>query len=67
VVEAYKLVVHFKVGCHYMYVQAKKDPNQEWLPTQNRLTKEEIGHIMEDWDVDWKILPIETKSEKLET
>ena len=31
-VEAYKLVVLFKDGCHHMYVKDKKDPTQEWLP-----------------------------------
>jgi hypothetical protein len=28
VVEAYKAVVRFKVGCHHMYIQEKKDPDQ---------------------------------------
>jgi hypothetical protein len=44
-----------------MYVQAKKDPNQEWFPTWYRLTEEEMGHIMEDWDDDWKIPSTETE------
>jgi len=33
VFEAYKAMECFKVGHHHMYVQAKKDPNQQWLPT----------------------------------
>lgn len=59
VVEAYKAVVHFKAGCHHMYVQAKKDPDQQWLPTQYKLKEEEMGHIMVDWDDKWKIPPAE--------
>jgi hypothetical protein len=47
-----------------MYVQVKKDPNQEWFPTWYMLTKEDMGYIMEDWVVYWKIPPIETESEK---
>jgi hypothetical protein len=55
VVKAYNAVVHFKEGIHHIYVQAKKDPNQQWLPTRYRLTEEEMGHIMEDLDDHWKI------------
>jgi hypothetical protein len=60
VVEAYKEVAHFKAGHHHMYVQAKKDPDQQWLPTQYRLMEEEMGHIMVDWEDEWKIPPAET-------
>jgi hypothetical protein len=42
-----------------MYVQAKKDLDQQWLPTQYRLTEDEMGHIMVDWDDEWKIPPAE--------
>jgi hypothetical protein len=44
-----------------MYVQVKKDPDQQWLPTQYRLTEEEMGNIMDDWDDEWKIPPTETE------
>jgi hypothetical protein len=44
-----------------MYVQEKKDPNQEWFPTQYKLTEEEMGHIMEYWDDDWKIPMTDTE------
>jgi hypothetical protein len=54
-VEAYKAVVHFKEGHHHMYVQAKKDPDRQWLRTQYKLTEEDMGHIMVDWDDEWKI------------
>jgi hypothetical protein len=33
-----------------MYVQAKKDLDQQWFPTQYRLNEYEMGHIMVDWD-----------------
>jgi hypothetical protein len=60
VVEAYNPVACFKAGHHHICVQAKKDPNQECMPTQYRLTKEEMGHIMEYWTDDWKIPSTET-------
>jgi hypothetical protein len=44
-----------------MYVQEKKDPDQQWLPTQYRLMEEEMGNIMLDWDDEWKIPPTETE------
>ena len=52
-----------------MHVQEKKEPNQLWFPTQYRLTKEEMGHIMVDWDEEWKnrlaeVEPSEKKNPK---
>jgi hypothetical protein len=61
VVEAYKEVVCFKEGHHHMYIQVKRDPTQEWLTMRYRVTEEEMGHIMEDWDAEWKIPMIETE------
>jgi hypothetical protein len=36
--ETYKDIVHFKEGMHHMYVQEKKDPVQQWFPTNYKLT-----------------------------
>jgi hypothetical protein len=49
VIESYKVVVCFKEGRHHMYVQEKKDPDQQWKPTQYRVIEDEMGHIMVDW------------------
>jgi hypothetical protein len=38
-----------------MYIQAKRNPNQEWLTMRYRVTEKEMGHIIEDWDPEWKI------------
>jgi hypothetical protein len=51
--------LHFKAGCHHIYVQAKKNPKHQWLPTQYKLMEEEMGHIMVNWDEEWKIPPVE--------
>jgi hypothetical protein len=59
VVEAYKGVALFKAGHHHMYIQVKRNPTQEWFPMRYRVTEEEMGHIMEYWDVEWKIPMIE--------
>jgi hypothetical protein len=57
VADAYKVAAHFKAECHHMYIHAKKGPNQQWLPTQYRLTEEDMGHIMVNWDDEWNIPP----------
>jgi hypothetical protein len=64
VVETYKVVTFFKEGRHHMYVQEKNDPDQQWLPTQYRLTKDNMSHIMIDLDDEWNISPIETRPSK---
>jgi hypothetical protein len=56
--------VWFKADHHHLYIQEKKDPREEWLAMKYRITEEDMGLIMEDWDVDWKIPSIDT--EKLE-
>jgi hypothetical protein len=44
-VEAYKGIAHFKAGRHHMYIQAKRDPDQQWLSRRYRLTKDEVGRL----------------------
>jgi hypothetical protein len=39
VVEAYKEIAHFKARRHHIYIQAKRDPNQQWMMTRYRLEK----------------------------
>jgi hypothetical protein len=48
-----------KAWHHHMYMQGNKDSDQQWLPTQYRLTKKEMEHIMADWEDELKIPPIE--------
>jgi hypothetical protein len=33
-----------------MYVQERRDPNQEWLPTTYKLTEENVSMIVAYWD-----------------
>jgi hypothetical protein len=37
-----------------MYVQAKKDPTHEWLPTNYRLKTKDVCLIVNDWEEEWK-------------
>jgi hypothetical protein len=42
-----------------MYVQVKKDRDQQWFPTKYKLTEDVMGQIMVDWDDKWNITPAE--------
>jgi hypothetical protein len=57
VVEAYKVMTFFKVGDHHLYIEAKKDLYNQWLPTQYGLKEEEMRNIMDDCDDEWNIPP----------
>jgi hypothetical protein len=41
---------------HHMYVQVKKDPTHQWLPTKYRLITKDVCLIVNDWEDGWKIL-----------
>jgi len=43
-----------------MYIQAKKDPNQQWLSTHYRVIEQDISQIVNDWDEEWRTLVTET-------
>jgi hypothetical protein len=34
---------------HHMYVQAAKDPTQQWTQMSYRVTTEEVGPKLTDW------------------
>lgn len=42
-----------------MYVQERRDPNQEWLPTTYKLTEENVSMIVAYWDKEWKVPVLE--------
>jgi hypothetical protein len=54
-IETYRDIVRFKEGMHHMYVQAKKDPARQWLPTHYRLTTDDLCLIANNWEVEWKL------------
>jgi len=54
-VETYQDIGSFKEGMHHMYIQAKRDPAHQWLPTSYRLTTDDVFLINDDWEDEWKI------------
>jgi hypothetical protein len=66
-VEAYKEIVPFKEGRHHMYIQAKRDPNEQWLMKRDSLTRDEVGQIMEYLEDDWKTPVPETENKETQS
>jgi hypothetical protein len=54
-VEVYTLIAWFREDRHHIYIQAKKDPREEWVQKKYKITKEDIHLIMQDWDPYWKV------------
>jgi hypothetical protein len=44
-----------------MYIQAKRDPACQWLPTSYKLTMDDVCLIANDWEDDWKVPGEQTK------
>jgi len=55
VVEKYKSIGRFKVGMHYIYIQPKRDPANQWLTITLKLTEEDVKKIIDDWEEGWKV------------
>jgi hypothetical protein len=62
-VEAYTLIARFQAYRHHIYIQAHKDPREEWVQSKYKITEEDIQLIMQDWEPDWKVPANETKTE----
>jgi hypothetical protein len=45
-----------------MYIQAKRDPTHQWLPTSYKLTVDDVCLISNDWEEEWKVPGEQTKS-----
>jgi hypothetical protein len=43
-----------------MYIQAKRDPDQQWFSTNYRLTEQDVSLIINDREEEWKTPVLET-------
>ena len=50
IVESFKGIVCFKIGMHHTYIQAKRDPDMQWLCTLFIYSEDEITEIVQEWD-----------------
>jgi len=39
-----------------MYIQEKRSPARQWLPTSYKLTMSDVCLIANDWEEYWKVL-----------
>jgi hypothetical protein len=63
VVQEYKTITNFKASWHKMWIQAKRDPNKEWLSMRYCITIEEVQWEMKDLPKEWNI-PVEQPKDK---
>ena len=50
----YQDVLGCRANMNHLYVEANNDPVQQELPTDYRLTVDEVHAIINDWEDDWK-------------
>jgi hypothetical protein len=55
VVAQYQGIANFKVTRHTMWIQAQKDPNNQWLQLRYCIKEEDIEMAIKDWNDDWRI------------
>ena len=51
--DKYQWILRFAIGPHSIHIQARQDPNRQWLPFPYKFTTEEMDAIMQDWPGDW--------------
>jgi hypothetical protein len=54
-VAQYQGIANFKVTRHAMWIQAWKDPDNQWLQLCYCIKEEDIEMAIKDWNDDWRI------------
>ena len=49
----YQRIIRFAVNPHSIYIQARRDPDKQWLTMAYKITDAELEVIIQDWLVDW--------------
>ena len=45
-------ILQFAIRPHSIYIQARRDPDQQWLPLPYKVTTEELDAIVQEWSVE---------------
>ena len=51
----YQRILWFAIGSHSIHIQARRDPDRQWLPLPYKVTTEYLDTIMQDWPGDWHV------------
>ena len=49
----YQQILRFAIGLHYIYIQARQDPDKQWFPFPYKFTIEELDAIIQGWSTEW--------------
>jgi hypothetical protein len=55
VVVQYRDIVNFKATRHTVWIQARRDPEKEWLQLRYCVKEEDVEMEIRDWQDDWRI------------
>jgi hypothetical protein len=55
VVARYRDIANFQATRHTMWIQARKDPDKQWLQMHYCITEGDIDMVINEWDDEWKI------------
>jgi hypothetical protein len=55
VVAQYQGIANFKVTRHTVWIQARKDPENQWLQLRYCVKEEDVEMAIKDWHDDWRI------------
>jgi hypothetical protein len=55
VVAQYRDIANFKATRHIVWIQARRDPEKEWLQLCYCVKEEYVDMTIKDWQDDWKI------------
>ena len=50
----YQQILRFAIEPHSIYIQARWDPNQQWLLFPYKFTIEELDAIFQEWSLEWR-------------
>ena len=54
-VAKYQRIIRFAVGSHSIHIQARWDPNKQWLPLPYNITTDDLDAIVQEWLGDWRV------------
>ena len=50
----YQWIVQFAMGPHEIHVQARREPDKQWLSTYYSLNYVQMDSILDDWHAEWQ-------------
>lgn len=55
VIQDFNSIMRFKVLINHVYVQVRRDLDQQWLTCEFNIDQQEVEKIISNWLVEWRI------------